>query len=50
MVLHQYQRVVSSLAAPPLNSGECLATVANILGQEDVSFWNAGIPIRLQIA
>ena len=37
----------SSSAAPPLNWEECLATVANILGQDDFSFCSAGIPIRL---
>ena len=44
----QYCRVVLSTATP--TSGERLATVGNILGQDDISFWNAGIPIRLQIA
>ena len=48
--MHNCCTVVSSPAAPPLNLGERLTTVANILGQDDVSFWNAGIPIRLQIA
>ena len=50
LVLYEGKILVLSPAAPPLHLGEHLATVANILGQDDVSFWNVGIPIRLQIA
>ena len=42
--------LVLSPATPPLNSGECLSTVANMLWRGDVSFRNAGILIGLQIA
>ena len=42
--------LVLSPATSPLNSGECLSTVANLLWQGDVSFRSAGILIGLQIA
>ena len=50
LVLYEGKMLVLSPATPPLNLGERLATMVNILGQDDVSFWNVGIPIRLQIA
>ena len=49
-VLYEGKILVLSPATLSLHLGERLAIVANILGQDYVSFRNVGIPIRLQIA